>query len=142
MMFKLKQKREQNPERGLVTWQQSQQDFKAGYMAILQDMDRAAEQTFLVKSAETKKREQEDKALYQLIQADSDIDFCKELIGDLYALLDLAELELAQAMVGGKNQVKQQKQVITLKKQINAAETRLRKAQFCRYSAEQKLSAM
>ena len=142
MMFKLKQKREQDPEQGLVTWQQSQQDFQAGYMAILQDMDRAAEQTFLVKSAETKKREQNDKAMFQLIQADANIDYCKERIGELYALLDLAELELAQAMVGGTNQIKQQKQVMSYKKQIKAEEDKLRKAQFCRYSAEQKLSAM
>lgn len=141
MFLKLKEKRVAEANQEPAAREQFMEDFKAEYLTVLQDMDRAAEQIFLVKSVETQKREQNDKALYQLIQADADIDFCKEQIGELYALLDLAELELSQTMVGGKNQVKQQKQVITLKKQINSAETRLRKAQFCKYAAERRLYA-
>lgn len=111
-------------------------------MTILEEMSKTAERYFMVESAETKRREKNDKALFQLIQADANIDYCKERIGELYALLDLAELELAQAMVGGTNQIKQQKQVMSYKKQIKAEEDKLRKSQFCKYQAEQKLADM
>lgn len=79
------------------------------------------------------------KLQYKLSSAESDIEHWKVQIGNLYALLDVAQNELEQSIVGGKNQAKYQKQVITLGNQIHAAEQRLSKAEFERDNAQRKL---
>ena len=79
------------------------------------------------------------KLQYKLSSAESDIEHWKVQIGNLYALLDVAQNELEQSILGGKNQAKYQKQVITLGNQIHAAEQRLSKAEFERDNAQRKL---
>ena len=76
-----------------------------------------------------------------MAQAESDIEHWKEQIGNLYALLDVAQNELEQSIIGGRNQAKYQKQVITLNNQIHSAEARLNKATFERDQAKRKLVA-
>ena len=61
-------------------------------------------------------------------KAIKDEEHWKEQVGNLYALLDMAQNELQQAIIGGKNQMKYQKQIITLNNQIHAAEARYDKA--------------
>lgn len=80
------------------------------------------------------------KLQYKLSASESDIEHWKVQIGNLYALLDVAQNELEQSIIGGKNQAKYQKQVITLGNQIHAAEQRLSKAEFERDNAQKKLS--
>ena len=76
---------------------------------------------------------------FRMTQAESDIDHWKEQVGNLYALLDYVNVELEQAIVGGKNQMKLQKQVITLTNQIHAAESRLAKAEHIKKTAKKEL---
>ena len=76
---------------------------------------------------------------FKMSKAESDIEHWKEQIGNLYALMDVAQNELEQSIVGGKNQTKYQKQVISLNNQIHTAEQRLNKAQFDRDCAERKM---
>ena len=65
---------------------------------------------------------------FKMDKAIKDEEHWKEQVGNLYALLDMAENELQQAIIGGKNQMKYQKQIITLNNQIHAAEARYDKA--------------
>ena len=76
---------------------------------------------------------------FKMSKAESDIEHWKEQIGNLYALLDIAQAEMESALVGGKIQTKYQKQVISLNNQIHTAEQRLNKAQFDRDCAERKM---
>ena len=78
---------------------------------------------------------------YRMRQAESDIAHWKETVGNLYALRDVAQNELDQAIIGGKNQTKYQKQIITLDNQIHSAESRLAKAQYAKAKAERELQA-
>lgn len=78
---------------------------------------------------------------YRIEQAETDIEHWKQQVGNLYALRDVAMNELEQAIVGGKNQTKYQKQIITLDNQIHTAETRLAKAKHTKKQAEQQLAA-
>ena len=61
---------------------------------------------------------------FKMDKAIKDEEHWKEQVGNLYALLDMAQNELQQAIIGGKNQMKYQKQIITLNNQIHAAEAR------------------
>lgn len=79
------------------------------------------------------------KLKFKVGQAESDIAHWKEQVGNLYALLDAVQVELDQAIVGGKTQLKLQKQVITLNNQIHAAENRINKATFDRDTAKKKM---
>ena len=65
---------------------------------------------------------------FKMDKAIKDEEHWKEQVGNLYALLDMAQNELQQAIIGGKNQMKYQKQIITLNNQIHAAEARYDKA--------------
>lgn len=60
-------------------------------------------------------------------QAREDIPFLKDQIGNLYALLDLAEMEYA-ATTNANKQARFLRQINGLNKQIHAAETKLNKA--------------
>ena len=79
------------------------------------------------------------KLTFKISQAESDIGHWKEQIGNLYALLDVAQNELEQSIVGGRNQTKYQKQIITLNNQIHSAESRLAKAKFEKATAKRKI---
>ena len=83
--------------------------------------------------------EEIEKLKFKVSQAESDIAHLKEHVGDLYGLLDAVQVELDQAIIGGKTQIKLQKQAITLKNQIHAAESKLAKAQFSKHEAERKM---
>ena len=83
--------------------------------------------------------EEIEKLKFKVSQAESDIEHLKERIGDLYGILDAIQVELDQAIVGGKTQIKLQKQAITLRNQIHAAESKLAKAQFSKREAERKM---
>ena len=78
---------------------------------------------------------------YRMQRAEADIEHWKETVGNLYALRDVAMNELEQAINGGKNQTKYQKQIITLDNQIHSAETRLAKAKYTKAKAEQESQA-
>lgn len=84
--------------------------------------------------------EERAKINYKLSIAESDAEHWKEQTGNLYALLDIAQNELEQSIIGGKNQSKYQKQVITLKNQIHLAEQRLMKAEHEKEEAQRKLT--
>ena len=76
---------------------------------------------------------------FKMEQAESDIAHWKEQTGNLYALLDVLQVELEQAIVGGKNQMKIQKQIISLTNQIHAAESRLAKAEHVKAVSKKEL---
>lgn len=60
-------------------------------------------------------------------QAEADIPFIKEQLGNLYALLDLAEAEYS-ATTNTNKQAKFLRQINALNKQIHTMETKLNKA--------------
>lgn len=60
-------------------------------------------------------------------QAEADIPFIKEQLGNLYALLDLAEAEYS-ATTNANRQAKFLRQINALNKQIHTMETKLNKA--------------
>jgi chromosome segregation ATPase len=74
--------------------------------------------------------EQIAKIEYRLSAAEGDIEHWKEQVSNLYALLDIEQMEQAGALPGSKTDLKCQKKIITLKNQIHAAENRLNKARY------------
>lgn len=111
---------------------------RANYRIMEEQRRQAVE---LKKHEEWLKRHDEEiaKLTYKVDQAESDIAHWKEQVGNLYALLDAVQVELDQAIVGGKTQLKLQKQVITLNNQIHTAEKRINKATFDRDTAKKKM---
>ena len=123
----LRQQREDARE-----WARQQVEIQREQMRQAKELER--HEAWLIKHDE-----EIEKLQFRMSKAESDIEHWKEQIGNLYALLDVAQNELEQCIVGGKNQTKYQKQVITLNNQIHAAEQRLAKAQFDRDCAERKM---
>ena len=79
------------------------------------------------------------KLKHAIAKTNSDIEHWKSQLGNLYALLDVAQDELEQSIVGGKNQSKYQKQVMTYTNQIHAAENKLKDAKFAKEELKRKL---
>lgn len=125
----LRQQREDARE-----WARQQVEIQREQMRQAKELER--HEAWLIKHDE-----EIEKLQFRMSKAESDIEHWKEQIGNLYALLDVAQNELEQCIVGGKNQTKYQKQVITLNNQIHAAEQRLAKAQFDWDCADRKLRA-
>ena len=74
-----------------------------------------------------------------IAQARADVEHWKTQLGNLYAMLDIAQDELEQSIIGGTNQSKYQAKVVTLTNKIHMAETRLTKAEIARDNAERQL---
>ena len=74
-----------------------------------------------------------------IAQARADVEHWKTQLGNLYAVLDIAQDELEQSIIGGTNQSKYQAKVVTLTNKIHMAETRLTKAEIARDNAERQL---
>lgn len=66
---------------------------------------------------------------FKMAEAQEDVEHWKAHLAQLYALLDIAELNLAGTLNGSREQEKYQRKVITLNNQIHAAEKRISKAQ-------------
>ena len=130
----LRQQREEAKE-----WARQQVEMQREQIRLAKEQERQAKE--LEKhEAWLVKHDAEIEALqFKMSKAESDIEHWKEQIGNLYALLDIAQAEMNSALVGGKIQMKYQKQVISLNNQIHAAEQRLNKAQFDRDCAERKM---
>ena len=109
------------------------------------ELEREAERHAVVlerHETETRKHdEQISKLEFKMQQAEKDIEHWKWQVGNLYALLDIAQNELEEAITGGKNQIKYQKQIITLNNQIRAAEKRMETAQFTIENSRRKMEA-
>lgn len=76
---------------------------------------------------------------YKVLQAEKDEEQIVNRLQRLYALLDIAEDEAEQAVIGGKNQQKYYKQILALENQIAAAEKKLFKVRFDGREAAKKL---
>lgn len=74
-----------------------------------------------------------------IAKARADVEHWKTQLGNLYAMLDIAQDELEQSIIGGTNQSKYQAKVVTLTNKIHMAETRLTKAEIARDNAERQL---
>lgn len=74
-------------------------------------------------------------------QAETDIDFLTERIGNLDAQRDSVLLRQSTLVPGSKEFEKCQSKIISLDSQIHAAETRLNKAQHTRRTARAELTA-
>ena len=70
-----------------------------------------------------------------LVRHDEEIEKLKFKVSQA----DAVQVELDQAIIGGKTQIKLQKQAITLRNQIHAAESKLAKEQFAKREAERKM---
>ena len=88
------------------------------------------------------KREAELRKLNQTVSKfDRSIDFLLERRREQYAMLDYYELQQAGCTSTGREWVKWQNKIISLKNQIAATEAKLSDAQFKKSEAERKLSA-
>lgn len=76
---------------------------------------------------------------YKVLQAEKDEEQIVNRLQRLYALLDIAEDEAEQAVIGGKNQQKYYKQILAFENQIAAAEKKLFKVRFDGREAAKKL---
>ena len=74
-------------------------------------------------------------------QAESDIDFLVERIGNLDAQRDSVLLRQSSLVPGSKEFEKCQAKIISLDSQIHATETRLNKAQHTKQTAQKELTA-
>ena len=74
-----------------------------------------------------------------IAKAKADVEHWKAQLGNLYAMLDIAQDELEQSIIGGTNQSRYQAKVVTLTNKIHMAETRLTKAEIARDNAERQL---
>lgn len=77
---------------------------------------------------------------FKMEEAQNDIENWKEELGQYFAILDIAELNLAGTLNGSKEQEKYQRKVIALNKQIHATEKRIRKAQHTIKTTERELA--
>lgn len=110
-------------------------------------MQQAAKQEKLRKEQEKLSREQRRQAVsiskmkFKLSQALADFETGKDRLSQLYALLDIAEDNRAAAMPGTAQDVRYQKQIVTLTAQIAATEKRMEKARFDAQTAREVLAA-
>ena len=93
------------------------------------------------------RREQERQAAqlseldFRITQAEADIAAGQERIASLYALMDLAAAQQAQATPGSAEDERAQRKIISLQNQIHAAERRIAKAQHVKETAQRKRAA-
>ena len=78
---------------------------------------------------------------FRISQAEADIATGMDRLSQLFALLDIAEAHQAAAMPGTAQDVRYQKQIVTLTAQIAATEKRIEKARFDRSQAQEGLAA-
>lgn len=76
---------------------------------------------------------------FKMRQADADIEHWNSVVNQLYALLDIAQDAQHEAIRGGKQDIKYQKQIITLNNQIHNAEARLAKAKHVKETSAREL---
>ena len=79
------------------------------------------------------------KMQFALEQAAAEIEAGNNRLSQLFALLDIAQANQAAAMPGSRDDVRYQKQILTLENQIHTAEKRIAKAAFTKAEAENKL---
>lgn len=133
------QKRQANIERTLRQQQEDAREWTRRQIELEREQIRQAKELEKHEAWLVKHDEEIRKLKRKIEKADGDIEHWKEQLGNLYALLDVAQGELEQSIIGGKNQSKYQKQVVTLSNQIHTAENRLADAKFIKEEAERKL---
>lgn len=102
--------------------------------------EKKAERAAGTRTREAEKAEDRKRNLaYKVLQAEKDEEQIVNRLQRLYALLDIAEDEAEQAVIGGKNQQKYYKQILALENQIAAAEKKLFKIRFDGREAAKKL---
>ena len=113
---------------------------------LLGKLNEAREQMRIQSAIENAKTmEKEEAELRKLNQTvskfDQSIGFLLERRNEQYALLDYYELQQAGCTATGREWVKWQSKIMTLKNQIAATEAKLSDAQFKKSEAERKIGA-
>ena len=90
---------------------------------------------------QTKQTELIRKLQFQLEQAMSEIEAGNNRLSQLFALLDIANANQAAAMPGSREDVRYQKQILTLENQIHTVEKRIAKAKFTMSDAQCRMPA-
>lgn len=94
-----------------------------------------------IKKEQRKQAQSISKLSFRISQAESDIAAGMDRLSQLFALLDIAEANRAAAMPGTAQDVRYQKQIVSLTAQIAATERRIEKARFDRSQAQEGLAA-
>ncbi|MBQ9662935.1 MAG: hypothetical protein IJV40_07300 [Oscillospiraceae bacterium] len=102
---------------------------------------RLAKEQERIRKEQTRQAETISKLSFRLSQAEADIQHQQTRLSQLFALLDIAEANQAAAVPGSTQDVRCQKQIITLTNQIAACEKRIAKAQFDRDTAAAAIAA-
>lgn len=102
---------------------------------------RLAKQQEQIRKEQAKQADTLNKMQFKLNQALADIETGNTRLSQLFGLLDIAEANQAAALPGSAQDVKYQKQIVTLTSQIAATEKRIAKAQFDRDTATAAIAA-
>ena len=94
-----------------------------------------------IRKEQTRQADNLNKMQFKLNQALADIENGNTRLSQLFALLDVLEANQAAAVPGSSQDVKYQKQIVTLTAQIAQTEKRIAKAQFDHDTAVQKIKA-
>ena len=94
-----------------------------------------------IKKEQRKQAQSISKLSFRISQAESDIAAGMDRLSQLFALLDIAEANRAAAMPGTAQDVRYQKQIVSLTAQIASTERRIEKARFDRSQAQEGLAA-
>lgn len=94
-----------------------------------------------IKKEQTRQRETLNKLSFRISQAEADIESGNDRLSQLFALLDIAEAHRAAALPGTAQDVRYQKQIVTLTAQIAACEKKIRKAEYDARTAREAIAA-
>ena len=94
-----------------------------------------------IQREQRKQADQIEKLRFTVTQADAVIIATRERLTGFYSLLDIALATQAAAYPASAEDVRAQRQILTLTNQIHTAERKLAKAEFERDAANQKLQA-
>lgn len=102
---------------------------------------RLAKQQEQIRKEQTRQADTLNKMQFKLNQALADIETGNTRLSQLFALLDIAEANQAAAAPGSSQDVRFQKQIVTLTAQIARTEKQIAKAQFDRDTATAAIAA-
>ncbi len=120
--------------------QRRQIELEKEQIRLRREQDRQAQEQERQRKEQVKQAEQLAALEHRVTLAESDIAADNERVAGLYALMDLAAARQAQAVPGSKEDEVEQRKIISLQRQIHAAEKRIAKAEYDRDSALRRLA--
>lgn len=112
----------------------------ARMVAIEREQMRQAKEQAKQAAMLAKHEEEIEKLKFKVSQAEANIEYLTEQLGQYYALLDVLQNQQMSTVPGSKADATAQGKIITLQNKIHSAESRLEKAKFDKEQAERKIA--